>query len=193
MLLVVCATGIGVVGASAALSGEGADPHVHAGHSHGEGGDKYKDARERGVDPATAKKVLEDNRGRPYSVARAGDASCLMHTGGVDSCNTEAEIAAGLGIQVQVDCSTNGTGTPMMLVRGLVPQEVADLRLGYSDGSLKRAKVADGAALLEAPTPGAGGPYPTSVRWSDSAGRVLRNAAFPFDGRNLCLPVPNQP
>jgi hypothetical protein len=192
-LFVVCATGVGVVGASAALSGGAAGPHVHAEHTHGEGGDKFKVARDHGVDPASAKKVLEDNHGRSYSVARAGDTACLMDTQAVYSCNSEAEIAAGRGIQVQADCSTNGVGPRMTLVRGLVPREVADLRVGYSDGSLKRAKVADGAVLLEVPTPGADDPYPTSLTWSDSGGGVLRSAAFPFDGRKLCLPVPDQP
>ncbi len=156
-----------------------------------QGGDRYIVARAHGVDPASATQVFEA-AGFVFSIARSGETTCLLHNRGVDSCHTTAEIAAGQGLQVQADCSTVGTRPHMMMIRGLLPPEVVELRVGYSDRSIERARVFQGAVVLEAKTPEARDPYPTSVVWVASHGRVLRTAPFPFDGQKLCLPVPKK-
>lgn len=153
--------------------------------------DRYLLARAHGVDPASATKVFTA-AGFVFSVARSGDVTCLLHNRGVASCNTTAQIAAGQGLQVQTDCSTVGTRPKMMMIRGLVPPEVTELRVGYSDSSIERAAVVRGAVALQAETPQASGPYPTSVVWLADDGRVLRQTPFPFDGQKLCLPVPKK-
>ncbi len=156
------------------------------------GDDPYIFARAHGVDPANARKVFEAG-GFVFSIARSGDTTCMFHHRGVDSCNTTAEIAAGQGLQVQANCSTIGPRQHTMMIRGLVPPEVAELRVGYNDDSIKRAPVVQGAVVLEAKTPEARDPYPTSIVWVDADGRLLRAAPFPFDGQKLCLPVSTTP
>lgn len=182
-----------VTAASGALNGSSDDrsaENVAALKSGAASGDRHALARSFGIDPTAAKPVFRDSRGKTVLLGRSAVGACLVQWYG-DTCRTAAQIAAGDGTTVTADCSTVGAARDLT-ISGLVPPTISAVHVGFSDGSQRTAKTVDGAYLIEGATPEPGEPYPTTIDWTDGAGKTARSAPFPYDGQHLCVPAPSQ-
>jgi hypothetical protein len=101
---------------------------------------------------------------------------------------TREQVEAVADIAVYNNCST--TGDNVMEITGFAPTGVGSVRLKFSDGSAREAKVAtEGAFKFDGttPTPSNKAPYPTAVAWLNAAGGEVPSHAFPVSGTD---PVP---
>ena len=151
--------------------------------------DPHAMSRSYGIDPSSSRPAFSDVFGRRVAVGRSAQGACLLQQGG-DTCRTATQIDAGQGTLVQADCSTTSGATHRLQIMGLVPINTSKVLVGYSDGTQRTALSADGAYLMVDAMPLKGQPYPVTLDWADTTGKISHKGPFPFDGQDLCIPVP---
>jgi hypothetical protein len=145
----------------------------------------YAFARAAAVGPADAKPVFTTATGETVSIAHGDGVSCLLYSGGADSCHSADEIARGWSFRISNDCSSTSTSHPLSM-SGMVPSNVAGVRLTYDDKTQQTGEVRDGVFLFDGETPAANDPSPVTIQWLGDDGAVVAEHPFPLAGNQFC-------
>jgi hypothetical protein len=137
-------------------------------------------ARAGGVDVTSAQKVYTTEGGGSISVARGDTLTCLLFSDGSDTCKSDEEIAQGWGTVINNEC-VEGQPRNVSAV-GLVPSNVATVRLIFADKSTSSTEVRSRAFLFDGER--AFVQPPDTIQWLDDSGAVVGEHTPPV--KHLC-------